>query len=56
MSGEAAPAADGELNVIIALLLSLEYDVGLVYKGFTVWQVLRLAGDRSEAGWKQVGL
>ena len=40
MSGGAAPAADAELNAIIALLVALEYDVGLVYKGFTVWQAL----------------
>ena len=48
MSGGAAPAADAELEAIIALLGALEYDVGLVYKGFTVWQALGAAATLAE--------
>ena len=55
MSGGAAPAADAELNAIIALSGALEYGVGLVYKGFTVWQALGgfgpVNGTAADAGW-----
>ena len=51
MSVGAAPAADAELNAIIALLPAPEHNVGLVYKGFTVWQALwfRPGGEERNA-------